>query len=118
MSGLPYFEISKEYIIPHPANDYVINLDKKRLPKQFIFLTADEYQHKSKVYKDVFVLRITSNGKYLNFSVFCSLIELIETEKEINIVFHCLNKLVNVKNISEDLVTFDIVEFKNLKKTK
>lgn len=118
MVGLPYFEISKEYIIPHPANDYVINLDKRKLPKQFIFLTADKYEYKSKSYKDVFILRITSEGKYLNFSVLCSLIELIETKKEINIIFHSLNKVTNVQNFSEDLVTFDIIDFKKIKKTK
>jgi endopeptidase La len=118
MSSLPYFEISEEYIIPHPANDYVINLDKRKLPKQFIFLTADEYQYKSNTYKDVFILRITSKEKYLNFSVLCSLIELVESKKEINIVFHSLNKVTNVKECSNDLVTFDVIDFKKIKKTK
>ena len=118
MSALPYFEISKEYIIPHPSNQYVISLDKKSLPNSFVFLTSDNFNINETAYKNVFILRILDGVEYLNYSVICSLVELVETNKEINIIFDSISKINNVKNFSEDLLTFDIVSYKKLKKTK
>lgn len=118
MHELPYFEISKEYLIPHPGSEYVLSLDKDKLPKKFLFLTSDSFNYQDSIYKNVFVLKILSDDNVLKYGVLCTLLDLVDSKQEINLIFSSLYKIKLFEDSKDGLATFEIINFYKLKHNK
>lgn len=118
MHELPYFEISKEYLIPHPGNEYVLSLDKNKLPKKFLFLTSDSFNYQDSIYKNVFVLKIVSDDIILKYGALCALVDLVDSKQEINLIFSSLYKVELFEDSKDNLATFKIINFHKLKHNK
>ena len=103
---LPYVEIPKEILIPHPGSAYSLSLSKD----QFMSFDIDTQILKINtiVYKDCFVLLLKDIKTH---AVLCMLDELYESDAEVYCNITCLKK-IRVLLIKDKTITFSILKEK------
>ena len=108
MQELPFLEINKEYLIPHPGNTFTLSLDSSKLEKDFVFPTMD-FEYSSKKLEQAFIILVDTGNQLLKVGSLCTLIETIYTEEEYVLIFESNFKVTDLVINKNNTVSFRVL---------